>query len=236
MKPITEIDSLGLVETGKGRDYAFRSLLLLESGFPSLAISDLAQLPIGHRDYLLMKLRASAFGASATGFAYCPYCKSEEEFTFDTSIVTKPEMTNESMFDIEHDRYRIRFRLPNTRDVALSGNEKELLDRIIVSATDNDCRIDASGIPDELVGMINAKISQIDPLSHIMLNLVCSSCKQSWDLVFDVVIYYWAEIERLAKNLMSDIHVLASAYHWSPKDILSLPAGRRKVFIEMVMG
>jgi hypothetical protein len=53
--------------------------------------------------------------------------------------------------------------------------------------------------------------------------------------VFDIISFFWTELDSLARRLLQDVHVLAKAYSWREADILSMSATRRQFYLEMVM-
>ena len=64
----------------------------------------------------------------------------------------------------------------------------------------------------------------------------CPACTFTWSEPFDIVTFFWAEIDAWARRLLADVHVLASSYGWSERDILALSPVRRQYYLEMVNG
>ena len=52
--------------------------------------------------------------------------------------------------------------------------------------------------------------------------------------VFDIVSFFWTELEVWVARVLSDVHTLAQAYGWSEHDILSLSLTRRQCYLEIV--
>ena len=61
-------------ERGQGRSATARGLLLLHAALPDLAGAELAGLPLGRRNRLLLNLRVRLFGSVLDGLATCPAC------------------------------------------------------------------------------------------------------------------------------------------------------------------
>ena len=55
-----------------------------------------------------------------------------------------------------------------------------------------------------------------------------------WRAVFDIVTFFWSEIEAWACRILREVHILASAYGWCERDILALTSARRQFYLEMV--
>jgi hypothetical protein len=66
--------------------------------------------------------------------------------------------------------------------------------------------------------------------------LNCSSCGHKWEAPFDIVAFFWTEINAAAHGLLREVHALASAYGWTESEILALSPARRRCYLEMVNG
>jgi len=90
----------------------------------------------------------------------------------------------------------------------------------------------AEDIPDEVVGALEASIAatatSVDPLAEIELKLDCPECTFSWQAPFDIVSFLWSELDVWAKEMLREIHILASNYGWREADIVSLSPQRRQ--------
>jgi hypothetical protein len=53
-------------------------------------------------------------------------------------------------------------------------------------------------------------------------------------MAFDIISFFWKEIDHWVKHLLLDVHVLAKAYGWSENDILEISPWRRRIYLEMI--
>lgn len=65
-------------------------------------------------------------------------------------------------------------------------------------------------------------------------SLTCPSCNHGWHALFDIVSFFWSEIQSWASRIMREVHLLASAYGWRETDILAMSPLRRRLYLEMV--
>ena len=79
-------------------------------------------------------------------------------------------------------------------------------------------------------------MADADPQADVRLALDCPACGHKFLAAFDVVAYFWSEINAWAYRLLGEVHTLASAYGWREDDILALSPWRRHVYLEMVGG
>jgi len=64
--------------------------------------------------------------------------------------------------------------------------------------------------------------------------LTCPACGHAFRVSFDIVSYFWSEVEDWAHRVLVDIHTLAAAYGWSERQILALSPMRRQLYVDMV--
>jgi len=72
-----------------------------------------------------------------------------------------------------------------------------------------------------------------DPQAEVHLALSCPACAHQWQSLFDIVSFFWGELEAWARRLLYDVHTLASAYGWCEADILAMSAWRREQYLNM---
>ena len=89
-------------------------------------------------------------------------------------------------------------------------------------------------LPEHIVAMMAERMEQADPQANIQLSLQCPACRQESQVTFDIVTYFWNEINTWAHGVLRDVHILATAYGWRESDILSLSPWRRQLYLEMI--
>jgi len=75
---------------------------------------------------------------------------------------------------------------------------------------------------------------EADPRAEITIRLTCPACSHEWDLLFDIADFFWTEIAAKGHRLLREIDVLARAYGWTEREILSLSAQRRQTYLELL--
>lgn len=77
-------------------------------------------------------------------------------------------------------------------------------------------------------------LKQIDPLADIVLDLSCPECGQIFQAPFDPEAFFLTEVATRSAELEKEVHWLAFHYHWSEDAILSLPASRRRRYLDLI--
>jgi len=92
--------------------------------------------------------------------------------------------------------------------------------------------LSANDIPDEVLEALASAVvstaSSVDPLAEVELKLDCPECAFSWQASFDIVSFLWSELDVWAKQMLREIHILASNYGWSEANIIALSPERRQ--------
>jgi hypothetical protein len=104
----------------------------------------------------------------------------------------------------------------------------------VLGARKDGKAIAASDLPPDIRGAIMDRMEHEEPLANITLDAACPACGHRWRIVFDIVSFFWTEINAWAIRLMREVHLLASAYGWRERDILAMGARRRQRYLEMV--
>ena len=225
-------------EAGRQQHDLDRALTLLAAASQELSRDELADLTIGERDERLLQLRTLMLGPSAMGFAECAQCAERIEFPVETAKLLEGRAparpTDVADHEVETNGSRVRFRLPTSRDLARAvtvPDSSEGLRRLVESCVfaPND-----SNLPNDILEAVGCAMIEADPQAEITLRLLCPACAYEWDLLFDIAEFFWTEISVQAQRLLREIDALARAYGWTEREILSLPAQRRKTYLELL--
>jgi hypothetical protein len=231
MAGVTELALLAAWESGVGRPAVDRAVALaaLASG---LSPDDVADLPLGACDLLLLRLREQCFGPHLDGLADCPDCHAELDVRIDIDelrVDAEPAAAGGDKADggqvIEVAGAEVRLRPLTSRDVRACGADRDrLLARCVAGGPENPA-------PD-LLAAVEASLDLLDPQAAVALTLDCPMCGTAWQAPVDVIEFVWSEVHRFAHRLLSDVHTLARAYGWSEFDVLAVSPPRRRFYLQ----
>ncbi len=239
MRALSSADILALWETGAGQHPLDRALTVL--AMTGDRRSDLARLPIGERDRRLWELHEATFGPNLEALTQCPACGGQIEFQFSVSDVRVPGLDgSETEHELNEGDWSIRFRLPESRDLAAiatandpSGAEIELAARCLVRAKRNGSEAPPADVPDAAWQAVQRKMCELDPQAEVRFALSCPACGHQWLALFDIAHFLWTEMTALARRLLREVDLLARTYSWSESGILSLSPARRQAYLEL---
>jgi hypothetical protein len=210
------------------------ALLARVSGEPP---DTLARLPIGERDRRLLALRTAVLGGRLDCETLCPACGARLEIAVEASALACAPIATDEQAVLEHDGWRVRFRLPTSADVAAcaggAGAAPTLLERCVAEATYHDAQRTAGELPARLRDAVAARMAELDSQADVRLALDCPACGHGWQADLDIGGFVLAEVETHAARLLAEVHGLASAYGWTEADILALSPARRSRYLAL---
>ena len=242
---------------GLGRDPARQALVLLAAACPQFPPGDLAHLPLGWRDTVLLALRTVLFGPRLEGLAGCPACGAQLELDFTAADVQSGPGVEEVLgrwaaatgppsLQVREAGWEVTVRLPSTSDIlaleAVPGGDasmggRMLLERCVMAIrAPSDERPSPAGLPPEVLDAVDAAFLDADPQADVALSVTCPACGQGWTVPFDIASYLWSEVDDWARRTLRDVHTLAAAYGWPEADIVALSPARRQFYLSMVVG
>lgn len=247
MHTLSGQEILHIWEVGLGQHPLDRALTILATAFPDVSHKQLIVLSIGQRDECLFAIRARTFGWQLVSFVLCPYCQEQLELALDlaTDLHITPDAmpatyTNQIQ-SLNTDDYAVHFHLPNSLDLAAIVNagtvanaHRLLLQRSIVDVQHAGKDVPVDTLPESLISALTTQMDIDDPFATVNIGLDCIACHAHVPVLFDIVTFFWTEIAAQAKRLLQEVHTLAKAYGWQEREILSMSATRRQLYLEMV--
>ena len=229
-------------EQGASLSAAERALLLLAAAYTELTPDKVAQFSIGRRDRDLLALREQTFGSQLDSIAACPSCAARLEFRVNAAdICSTPPKEPDGALEVTHVDYSVQFRLPNSLDLARldpavdpETNRQHLLQSCVIAARRARMEVAAAELPAEVGTAIAQRMAAADPQADVQLALACPQCRCAWKTPFDIVSYFWTEIDAWASRLLREVHALASAYGWREAEVLALSPWRRQAYLELI--
>ena len=263
MRMLSASELLGVWERGRVKGPIDQALLLLATACPDTPTDELARLSIGLRDHALLTLREWTFGRAITSTTRCPQCGEQLELEFDAAgfssqphSITLPvanDTSTDRVFSLATEGYTLRFRCATSHDLAAfsqsaDSNDKSdggiahdarrvrirLFERCILTVDRNGLAVPVGALPDSVLHALTVQMAEADPHANLELSASCPVCGNGWNVIFDVVSYFWIEIDHWARRVLHEIHLLARAYGWSEQEILDLSPLRRQCYLDMV--
>jgi hypothetical protein len=214
-------------------------------------VDDVRALGAGDREALLLHLRRLLVGERIECLVDCPHdgCRACLEVAPEVADLLLdpyadwPEWHECTLAASGRD-LRVRFRVPTGLDqelaarVAVAGDVEAaarlVADRCVQHVEDADTGEAVGSFSDGALEALAAAMGDADPQAEIVLGLTCPECEGRFDAPLDVSGLLFAELDRRVRALDWEVHLLASRYHWSERDILALHPSRRRRYLDLL--
>jgi hypothetical protein len=192
-------------------------------------------LPLTDADNAMLQLRRAVMGNVVRTDIKCAGrgCGQRIDLSFEIDGLLNNRMPRKPRTVESSDRpgwYRLgslEFRAPSASDLA----------GLPTGAAGREALADSCIRPTGTRGMslrrIEAALGQLAPSLSGDLAAVCPECGTAIHVYFSVHRFVLAELSAHARTIFSDVHVIASTYHWSESEILNLPEFRRNLYASM---
>ena len=197
-----------------------------EADWQALTVTDFEVLLLGVRQQLLGSRLRSDFD--------CPQCGERVEIAFELAdylAPIRPRLPNAVTAGDTPGWHQIdgaAFRLPTAGDQVfvegMTGSEQLLAERCL----------DPADPPRKLRARIERSMAAMAPEVSRTIEGHCPNCGALLRSLFHAPSFVMAELKRMAASLQADIHLIASAYHWTEAAILDLPRHRRRDYAERI--
>jgi hypothetical protein len=243
MRPLSAAQLLDAWERGLSEPVWRRVFPLLATACLDSSFDALAALSIGERDRRLLTLRQWTFGSQLASVANCSGCGETLEWTVETTdLVMQTVAEHSANLSVNVDQYHVRFRLPNSLDLAAVANgqwtdpasaRQHLLENCIVGAEQRGKQVAASALPVSVITAVVERMAEADPQADLQVDLSCPACGEEWRAQFDIESFFWSELCSWAQRILTEVHRLARAYGWSETEILNLSPWRRQFYLSL---
>jgi len=206
----------------------------------------IADLLVGDRDYLVLRLREMTFGPRVDALVHCPNlaCGKVMDLSFsieDITIERKPVLRR--TFSIETDLYGVEFRLPTgafQEEAAQVSSAAIDFDRLLagcVTQIGESTDVDATAIralPIETRSRIEGAIQRLAPVLEIEFEAECPECGRAFLFPVDFTRFFFDQMKTNLRDLELEIHFLAKNYHWAESEILAMTRKKRKRYVSLL--
>lgn len=230
-------------EQGASFTAEVRTQALLGLAAPELSTKALTELVLGERNKNLLELHQRLFGPTLQAYVECNECGEalDLEFAIDElgfdSIPDMPESHSISTGNII-----AKVRLPNSYDLIALAPVKNVEDgrcllfsRCVLELLRDDVNTVIHELNTEEMDQLEQAISELDPRMEIQFDLQCPQCAHSWLSPLEIGSFLWSKYDAYARQLLENVHVLASSYGWSETDILAMSQQRRYYYLQRIM-
>ncbi|POX40254.1 hypothetical protein C3486_14315 [Streptomyces sp. Ru73] len=234
-------------EAGLALQDSGRALLLHRAARPGAGTDTLLSVPAGERAADLFGLRRALFGERMQVTLACadPECGAAMEFELDAAELgaVRPRPPEDGL-RVAEGGWSVTFRLPSVADLTEAAaaatdaaDARRLLAARCVLTAVRDGRAATEAeygrLPETVLKRFAEAAEEADPGAEVTLNIACPECGAATPAELDIAAYLWTELDAWARDVLLDVHLLASAYGWTEPEILALSPLRRRYYLEL---
>jgi hypothetical protein len=202
----------------------------------------LLDLAVADRDLLLLAVRTATYGDRFEVVLSCSTCHQPMDVLFGASDIPRRAQSlaagpvSVEVADGAGGRLEIAVR-PAT------GRDQEAVARAWVAGCEDPlamlvarCVIDKpwDALPAEARTALPDAVEAIGPAIELAMDLKCPECDASFQTDLDLASYLLDEFAVPSGTVARELHLLARAYHWGLREIMSLPSPRRRALAALV--
>jgi hypothetical protein len=259
LRPCTGADEAWLVDEASGLLPAERATGLLgrclrpEQDRDDGGVALARRLTVGDREALLLHLRRITIGDRLELVASCAPCGGRMNIDARVTDLVLPPYGHDGWdHEAALSACQVRFRLPNGADQeaaarAVEGDAAEataaepevsagvqaMLERCV-----REVRARGGGVlarlPSQAIPALSAAMAERDPQAEVVLGGHCPHCASPFAHAIDAGQILHEELAGDGEALFREVHTLASRYHWSEAEILSLTFRQRRRYLALI--
>lgn len=197
------------------------------------------ELTAGDREALLLHVHRVTFGGRIDLLVKCPACATRLDVSVEASdLLVSPYRLAPSIrrrtLNVEGQRLVVRFRVPTGLDLeaAIPVEGEDLAARTVLERCVQS--VSPPGDFNSLLQPLSVLMEDLDPQAELSFKLRCPDCEAAFTAFLDMARHLRHVVESQAKSLLREVHAIASAYHWSESEILSLSPVRRRRYLDLI--
>lgn len=229
VRPLTGQDEIAFHEPGGG---PHGRLVALAAAVAGHSQDTLAALPLAAWEERLLHLRGMLIGPVIEAEADCTACGTGNSLVFSASDLPREPVVPPAL-----DGTALRALRPADlialEERSLQGEPALALLLAAASGMDEaDAAMRLEGPDrDAVIAALESAASGLG----IEIGSACTACGAAMVLPLDVATFVDGELRNRATRLMDEVHLIATAYHWSEDGILSLPFARRQGYLRRIL-
>jgi hypothetical protein len=249
-RPVTGAVEMALVEivaadmTLPKRVTAALAIALAEVGGEEPRPETVAGLAVADRQYLMAMLAVELGREQLWYIAECRGCGQRFDFSLRfLDLPVKEAGEGYPFAEVATSLGSYRFRVATGSDQELLAAQVDAGDSLrllvagcMVAAPEGGGKIDSShqwaqALTDDDINRIETALEAVAPEMAVAVQTVCPGCGNHQTIEIDP---YGVFVSLSGTDLLHEVHLLASTYHWSERDILELSHKRRRRYLELI--
>jgi hypothetical protein len=214
-----------------------RAVTMLAIALSGSSREQMAELSLGERNVLLLRLHEMSFGPRLRGFAACSQCGADLEFALAADSLAEHLETQRAKGAGEPNagERQLEMRPVNTRDLLATLDVPDVAqaqDRLLARCLGAAEAVDGGALRTRPA--VVETFERINAAAELSCIIACPACASAETLDLDLARFLWLEVHHAARRLIDEVDALAGAYGWSERSIIRMSPQRRGAYLEML--
>jgi hypothetical protein len=192
--------------------------------------------PVGNRIAALFRLLAATDAVDHLSLlAHCrrPSCGERFELELPMAMLHDVVPDGETIQVHLNGEQSVSLRRPNGRDLREWRNQRPTSRQAAVAIMLHSLVVEGQATPDD-EPVLSEALSVLDPLVAFTVSCACPACRSTNEVRVDLEDIALARLRRKQRELLREIHRLASRYGWTEAEVLAIPPHRRAHYLAMI--
>ncbi|MDH5344663.1 MAG: hypothetical protein OEW59_02785 [Gammaproteobacteria bacterium] len=192
--------------------------------------------PVGSRIAALLRLLAATDAVDHLSLlAHCrrPSCGERFEFELPLAMLHDVVPEGETIQVPLNGGRSVLLRRPNGRDLREWRSQQPTSRQAAVATMLRSLVVEGQATPDDEPVLAEALLD-LDPLVAFTVSCACPACRSINEVRVDLEDIALARLRWKQRELLHDIHRLASRYGWTEAEVLAIPPHRRTHYLAMI--
>lgn len=182
--------------------------------------------PIPDRNLALLDVYRRQFGETAHVVACCPQETCASQLDVDFEIDELAELGRDASMQVEWQGETVRLKVPTGEQLrAWQPESPDFVQQVAEFML-------GSAVSEEQLAELAPRLLTALAGPRFELPVDCSLCGTPFAVAIELPMLFQSRMAQWMEDLEHEVHVLASQYHWSEQEILSLPSHRRKRYVQ----
>ena len=129
----------------------------------------------------------------------------------------------------------VTVRSPTVRDLLAAAADRDPRGTLVRRCAErpSSAPVDVADLGDGELALVDEALEELSGLGLITVRAACPGCGEPVAALLDPAALLWQQVQDAAPALLRDVATLAAAFGWSEREILALPAVRRRAYLQL---
>ena len=206
--------------------------------------TSMLDLPLGLVGYLGVRCHLTSFGSQVDALTACRACGATLDLALSlTELLPSPDTVLDQDGPADPAPTRtlrladgvVTVRSPTVRDLIAAAADPDPRGALVRRCAQGpgSAPVEVAGLGPDDLALVDEALEELSGLGLITVRAACPDCGEPVAALLDPAALLWQQVQDAAPALLRDVATLAAAFGWSEREVLALPAVRRRAYLQL---